>query len=720
MAHRSMMAATFWVGLAVALSSSAARAQTVTPLVTNGNSADKLDIVIVGDGFQSGNQAAFDTYVDNVLVNQVFTEGPLGETLSAFNIVRVNVDSVDGTLTQVDANGVVRDVTGDGIPDVRNTALGYRYSGEHPRCWFEPADATDSLTTALLDSLVPQRDFTIVVLNEARGGGCRRGNTFGITIAESWLTSAHEAGHMVGNLCDEYIAGTAGMRTYNWDNDGDGMIDEPVCVNVTSVLAPLKWSAWLDPATTVPTVFNAATMDGAATIGAFVGATTSTSGWDLGIWRASNNSRMNSNAPAFNPVSYDQMRNAVNTQWDHNFSKTYVGDFNGDGRDDLVVHNAGMLELYLSDGTHEAPTWFQSLPMPGWDRFMPNDTFYVTDFDNDGNDDLYVVNLTDWAIPYVAMLRSTGIGFQVVRRYDGNLPGWQMQANDKFYAGDFDADGRGDLYVTNTRDWAVGYLGMLRSTGSELVYVQRYDDILPGWDHIKGNDKFYPADVDGDGRRELHVFNYGDWAFGYLLTLRSTGTGLEYVRRYDKKLPGWDDLLAQDQLIVADHDGDGDDDLYLFNGPEWRYSYLAKVRSDGGQLVTTQLYGEIPVPGWDRITPGDRFLPGDANGDGRVDLFVYNAQDWDSEYLGILISEADILNGSWQKDFIGAWDLVAEDAFFVADFNGAGGLQDLVIARNTRDAEWLGLLRSQGRQLMMSVLYKGYIHDHPYHVNGWW
>ena len=74
------------------------------------------------------------------------------------------------------------------------------------------------------------------------------------------------------------------------------------------------------------------------------------------------------------------------------------------------------------------------------------------------------------------------------QRYDDSMPGWQFQKNDRFYFTDFTNDGKDDLIVMKTADWSIEYLGMLRSTGNQLAYTKRYDDVLPGWQMNK-NDK---------------------------------------------------------------------------------------------------------------------------------------------------------------------------------------------------------------------------------------
>ena len=117
--------------------------------------------------------------------------------------------------------------------------------------------------------------------------------------------------------------------------------------------------------------------------------------------------------------------------------------------------------------------------MPGWE-FTPGDRFYVGDFNGDGKKDLFVFNGANWAIPYVGMLRSIGPGFALVNRYDGNIPGWQMRPGDHHVVGDFTGDGRRTC-GSSTVDWSIPYLGMLRSTGTALSMSKRYDGTMPGW-----------------------------------------------------------------------------------------------------------------------------------------------------------------------------------------------------------------------------------------------
>jgi hypothetical protein len=260
----------------------------------------------------------------------------------------------------------------------------------------------------------------------------------------------------------------------------------------------------------------------------------------------------------------------------------------------------------------------------------------------------------------------------------------------------------------------MGYLVMLRSTGTGLQYVRRYDRNLPGWGEMRKNDEFYVADFDGDHKDDLYIFNGYDWSIGYLQMLHSIGSSFQHVRRYDNELPGWDDMKPHDNFFVADFNRDKREDLYLFNGPDWSMSYLEMLKSTGTSLAYTKRF-DGTVPGWDGLEPHDKFFVADINSDGRGDLYAYNATDWATEYLGMLKSTGNNLTGGWQANWIGSWNLGSVDRFLVANYNGRGG-DDLFV----RNDDWFGLLRSYSSSLQMTAIYPKWIHRHRYHWLGWW
>jgi hypothetical protein len=251
---------------------------------------------------------------------------------------------------------------------------------------------------------------------------------------------------------------------------------------------------------------------------------------------------------------------------------------------------------------------------------------------------------------------------------------------------------------------------MLRTTGSSLVVEQAYYNSLPSWD-MNRDDQFYVADFDGNGRDDLFVFNAKNWATPYFGMLRSNGTSLSMARRYDNVLPDWT-MRPQDTFFVADFDGDGMDEIYIFNPTDWGRPFVAMLRSTGSALSFVRWYDGL-VPGWG-LKPNDTFYVADVNGDNKQDLYVYNHADWDTEYLGAMISTGTTLSltSGFQGNWIGGWNMGPQDKFLVVDFAGAAGWEDLFVFND----EWFGMLRSDSSSVGFKRIYNKWIHNYPYYA----
>lgn len=110
---------------------------------------------------------------------------------------------------------------------------------------------------------------------------------------------------------------------------------------------------------------------------------------------------------------------------------------------------------------------------------------------------------------------------------------------------------------------------MLKSNGSSYDYVIRYDDHLPNW-NMNNNDKYFVADINGDGKEDLYVFNTSDWATQWLGTAISSGTGLSVATKQGDWIGGWN--LGGVDKIAVDRRATGRDHLFIYN-TNW-FGYL--------------------------------------------------------------------------------------------------------------------------------------------------
>jgi hypothetical protein len=182
----------------------------VTQILNSGPPGAKLNIAVLGDGFAAGDQTAYNNKVKELLLDGVFGRDYFYEDKSAYNTFRVNLISAQSGVSQrvYNENNTPSDASDDTIVSttIRNTALGYIYSGSWAHCWLEGGAGTGAKVNAALDTWVPDYDLVVIILNEAGFGGCGGGGFQIVTLGSSWAVMAHEFGHGTGGLADEYCA----------------------------------------------------------------------------------------------------------------------------------------------------------------------------------------------------------------------------------------------------------------------------------------------------------------------------------------------------------------------------------------------------------------------------------------------------------------------------------------------------------------------------------
>lgn len=274
--------------LPILLGLAQASAQTVTTrkILNNGPDGDKLVFAVVGDGYGAAEQTKFAEDVDRLVINGVMAHDFYRDNQRAFNVYRVDLVSAESGVSRLNAP--------------KNTALKTTYSGDWNRCWIEePSNETETLLNAALTN-VPKYDFVLIVQNESGFGGCRRGSRLFVTTGIDWDVVAHEWGHGVGGLFDEYSVSSRPLY-----------VGSPVNVrNCSTVLnkSQVTWSRFIQQGLAIPPVTQfGAGIDSNQTVGMFEGCAT----YMTGIYRPVHECRMKTNSPLFCPVCLGLMNAAV-------------------------------------------------------------------------------------------------------------------------------------------------------------------------------------------------------------------------------------------------------------------------------------------------------------------------------------------------------------------------------------------------------------------------
>jgi hypothetical protein len=270
-------------------------------------------------------------------------------------------------------------------------------------------------------------------------------------------------------------------------------------------------------------------------------------------------------------------------------------DYDGDGWQDLYYVQSGPLpgsprppdltysKLYHNrrDGTFEDVTARAGVANAGG----YGSGCGIADYDNDGDDDLYVTNFGP-----SLLYRNNGDGtFTDVAEAAGVKNG--LYAACAGWA-DYDLDGRPDLYVSNYVDFTMNdqkYCGDIRVGRRSYCHPDAYDGLPDALYHNEGNGRF----------KEV-----------------SRASGI------------WDPLGKSFGVVWVDYDRDGDDDLFVANDATPNRLY----RNDGnGKFTDITLVAGVCCSEDGRPQSGMGTDAADYDNDGWQDLIVTNLSNEPNE-----------------------------------------------------------------------------------------
>ena len=281
-----------------------------TLLWNSGASAQRMDIVLIGDGYASADQSKWVTDAQKISTG-VLADPLFARYKNAINIRRVDIVSPQSGVSE---GGVTR-----------NTALG-TVIGCYGMARLVCADESKVFSAVGTVTAADARDVIIVVANSTTYGGAG-GNIGTMTMhPQSIEIALHEIGHTAFKLADEYDYGTCDAST------------EPSEVNVTraSSRSTAKWAAFINAGTAVPTQPGSYAN---GTVGLFQGAKYCSSG----LYRPTENSRMR---------SLGQPWHAINEARAGQVFNSYTGGSGNDGAVTVqgTLSGAGASVNYPSGG----------------------------------------------------------------------------------------------------------------------------------------------------------------------------------------------------------------------------------------------------------------------------------------------------------------------------------------------------------------------------------
>jgi hypothetical protein len=196
-----------------------------------------------------------------------------------------------------------------------------------------------------------------------------------------------------------------------------------------------------------------------------------------------------------------------------------VGDFNNDGRDDIATFtrgNTGDVYVALSNGSSFVGTgvkWHDSFD-------YGNEIPAIGDFNGDGRDDLATFTRGPAADVYVALSTGTGFTGTGAKWHDFFAVGAELPT-----VGDFNKDGRDDIVTFTRGSNADVYVALSTGAGFSGTGVKWHNLFAVG-NEIPGS-----GDFNGDGRTDIATFTRGPAADVFVARstgARFVGTGAKW------------------------------------------------------------------------------------------------------------------------------------------------------------------------------------------------
>ena len=313
-------------------------------------------------------------------------------------------------------------------------------------------------------------------------------------------------------------------------------------------------------------------------------------------------------------------------------NREIVGDFDGDGKDEIFVRSpewAGLFKYYTNAFRCDA---IQHDWIDGW-NLGPDNWELAADLDGDGKDEIYIRS-PRWA----GVIGYNRGRFQLKHIANEWIDQWHLGPDNKEFVGRFSQNLRDEILIKSP-EW----LGLIYwdTASSKLKLKKLHNDWIDGW-NLGPGDQLYIADLDGDGLSEIYIRS-AKWAG----VLKWRANRFQVLWMIENNIPQINNVLNQQLPLSAN------DKSYagkFFNNKDGIIhrigNKLALLIWEGGRMnVRFQLadwytgswslsdtdkfifgdFHKIGTEGYSYVDASSQVLPYDHITNNLTDLFIHNA-----------------------------------------------------------------------------------------------
>ena len=400
--------------------------------------------------------------------------------------------------------------------------------------------------------------------------------------------------------------------------------------------------------------------------------------------------------------------------------RNFVGDFNGDGRSDIVSFVYGSngkyvaMQLARADGSGFDTTYWgtsdaQGNPLPisdpppdasaGWMNIAGdaggNAAIWLGDFNGDGMTDLATIAGNGAITIYI----STGTNFM-----NNGSTGWTSEraynnSSARVRVGDFNGDGISDIISFTTKNIAKVFISTYTpSAPSNYTFYANTNVHCEIMIDANRGPLVWVGDFNGDGISDIAAWVQGQAGKKIRMHFGTPNTPPNaFTFSINGTSPGndWSSDLLYDSnqgpvVWLGDFNGDGKTDMAAWesgSGGNYLRMHISTgsnfAPADANHLCTTGGYTPCwatnPALYWDYTTGAYAVWVADVNGDGRTDILSWNFLHSGGENINVFYANGNngFTSEVWGGMQLGQFGSPLLASMMVGDFNG-DGRSDLV------------------------------------------
>jgi hypothetical protein len=339
-----------------------------------------------------------------------------------------------------------------------------------------------------------------------------------------------------------------------------------------------------------------------------------------------------------------------------------IGDFTGDGKIDMAVANVGStyISVFLNTTTPGSTTPTFSTKTDFTTGIMPT-SVSIEDFNGDGKCDMAVANAGSNTVSVLFNTTSPGSATPTFSaKTDFGTGAYPCSIS----SGDFNGDGKSDMAIVNCDSSSVSVLLNTTTMGVATPSFSAKTDFTTGSMPIFVS----MGDFNGDGKSDMAVANYTSNTVSVFLNTTAPGATTPTFSAKTDFTTG----TYPNSVSIGDFNGDGKNDMAVANHYSKTVSVFLNTTPPGAATPSFSAKTDF-------TTGGMTFSVsiGDFNGDGKNDMAVTNSgSDTVSVFLNTTAPGAATPSFSARTDFTtGSYPFSVS----IGDFNGDGKI-DIAVA----------------------------------------